>query len=129
MAEPTRVITIDDDSLIRMLVASVLETMECAVVGTGEDGDEAEDLYQAQKPDLVLLDMKMPKVNGFDALRSILAIAPDAHVVMLSGMSDTTVAESCIEAGAKDFIQKDTGPEALRANLERVVQTVQATKE
>jgi len=121
----TRAIIVDDDNLIRRLVASVLDTMDCTVVATGETGADALPLYKAHTPDLILLDINMPKVNGLVALRSLLDAHPDAHVVMLTGMADTTMAESCMAAGAKDFLHKDAGPLDLKVNLERVVREVE----
>gem|GEM_PF-336810 len=122
-------IIIDDDPLIRRLVESLLETMHCQVVATGDDGANAAALYEAHGPDLVLLDINMPRVNGLQALRSLLDAHPDAHVVMLTGLADTTMAESCMANGAKDFLRKDAGPADLRGNLERVLGEVRATAE
>ena len=121
MARKIQAIVIDDDGLMRRLVASILTELDCGVVGIGKDGAAAVELYRENKPDLVFLDINMPDVDGLVALRRIFKFDPDAHVVMLTGNADTAVAESCISAGAKDYLHKDAGPEVLRQGLERAV--------
>ena len=121
-------IIVDDDKLIRRLVASILQTMDCEVVGTGEAGTDALPLYREHTPDLVLLDINMPKVNGMQALKGLLDEYPNARVVMLTDLADTTIAEATIAAGAKDFLHKDSGPQDLRVNIERVLRKVIATR-
>jgi len=117
-------IVIDDDSLMRELVTRVLEELGCLIVGIGKNGQAAAELYRENKPDLVFLDINMPDVNGLDALRRIFRIDRNARVVMLTGVSDSTVAETCIQSGAIDYLQKDAGPAALRDGLVRAVNSV-----
>ena len=121
-------IIVDDDKLICRLVASILRTMDCEVIGTGETGTDALPLYREHMPDLVLLGINMPKVSGMEALKGLLDEYPNAHVVMLTDLADVTVAEATITAGAKDFLHKDSGTHDLRGNIERVLRNVIETQ-
>ena len=117
-------IIVDDDKLICRLVASILRTMDCEVMGTGEMGTEVLPLYREHMPDLVLLGINMPKVNGMEALKDLLDEYPNAQVVMLTDLADVAIAEATIAAGAKDFLHKDSGMQDLRGNIERVLRKI-----
>ena len=116
-----RVLVIDDDAFVRKVVARALENAGCRVVGQAGDGSEGLRLYKETQPDLTLLDIMMPGRDGLATLRAIRTLDGDAHVVMLTSVADTAVAENCIVAGARDYINKDAGAEALAARIRRVV--------
>ena len=114
-------IIIDNDSQMHRLIASILKDIDCEVVGTGETGTDTLRLYRKHMPNLVLLDINTPQVNGMKTLKVLLEEYPNAHVVMLTELADTTVAEATTAAGAKGFLHKDSSPEYLRVNIERVL--------
>ena len=121
-------IIIDDDYRTRRLIASILLALDFKVVGTGKSSIDALTLYREHTPDLVLLDINMPWANGIQALTDLLNEYPNAYVVMLTGLADTTVAEVKKAVGAKDFLQKNSAPEDLQVNIERVLRGVIANR-
>lgn len=113
----TRKVTVllaDDESHIRTLLKGVILSMNCTVVGEAAHGGEATELFKQKKPDITLLDINMPVVDGVEALRAIRKQAPSAFVIMLTSLSTTEAVEECLEAGANDFIRKDTPIPELR---------------
>ena len=121
-----RVLVIDDTKLINQLLALILTSLDCEMAGVAESGEEGVKLFKQQRPDLTLLDITMPGMNGVDALRKIMKTDPYANVVMLTGVDNTVVAENCIALGAKDFIRKDIDPEELQQRLASAVQALRA---
>lgn len=104
-----RVLIVDDSSSVRMIVRDVLSadpTFE--IVGQAADGIEAVQKVRLLKPDVITLDVDMPRMNGIDALRQIMSIAPDTRVVMLSSLTwqGAKTTFDALEAGAFDFIPK-----------------------
>lgn len=99
-----KILVVDDDTSTRKLLKNFLETKDYFVI-TAENGKEAIDKMKG-KPDLVLLDIKMPIMDGFHALKKIRELAPSVGVVMVTGLAREDVAMACIEAGAHDYITK-----------------------
>ena len=116
-----RILICDDDPMIRKLLNKFLDMLGCEVVGQGANGSEAVALYNKTKPDLTLMDIDMPDINGVTSLNEILNIDSNARVIMLSALDDTSVAESCINKGAIDYIQKGISPDNLYKALEGIV--------
>ena len=117
------VLIVDDVEIMRELLKAVLEKLDYEVVAQASDGREGVDLAIALEPDLILLDVMMPIMNGYLALEEIIGRCVDPFVVMLSGVDDGKVVEQCILAGAQGFLQKaDT--EILVERLAKHRQTV-----
>ncbi len=119
-----RVLLCDDDPTIRELLKVILSILGCELAGECENGSEALTMFKQESPDLLLLDINMPIVNGITALGDIIEDFPNANIVMLSGMQDTTVAEACLNKGAMDYIQKGQTPEALIAELGKILNKI-----
>jgi len=119
-----RVIVIDDDHDILDMVTIFLQSMGCDVVGTACDGQAGYDVFKAQQPDLTLLDIKMPVMNGLETLKKIHHDQEDSPIFMLTSVDDTTIAEHCCHAGAKGWLRKDMDPEGLKMRLQDVVNEV-----
>jgi len=104
-----RILVADDDPTTRLLIGAAL-TREGFSVVSAEDGAVAFTLWQQHRPDLVLLDVEMPRANGFEVCRRIRAaeagMAVQVPIVMVTGMDDTTSVTHAYEAGATDFISK-----------------------
>ncbi|HMA65167.1 MAG TPA: response regulator, partial [Chitinispirillaceae bacterium] len=75
------------------------------VLGTGNDGNEAIDLYQKYKPDLITLDITMPNKDGIDAMKEIIKQFPEANILMISAVRGNAMLE-CMSAGAKGYVEK-----------------------
>jgi YesN/AraC family two-component response regulator len=93
-------------------------------VSTASDGDEAIDLLQAHSYDLILLDIKMPRVDGFQVLRFVKEKLPHIKVIMLTGFADLKNAIESKKLGAEDFISKPYDLVDLLATIERVLTSV-----
>lgn len=105
MAEESKILVIDDERPIRNALKDILE-YEKFIVAEAPDGLEGLELLKKGPYDLVLCDIKMPKMDGIDVLEKILEIQPDIPVIMISGHADIDTAVGAIKKGAYDFIAK-----------------------
>jgi len=101
-----RVMIADDSDAIRLLLKKMVSLGEHELVGEAEDGAEAVEKFNAIKPDLLLLDLSMPKKDGLTVLKEIKATNPDAKIIMLSGAGNKEMINQCLESGAVSFIPK-----------------------
>jgi DNA-binding NarL/FixJ family response regulator len=122
MESPIRVMLVDDHVFWRHGLRQIIDAEpDMEVVAEASDGQEAQAKAQAAQPDVILMDINMPKVNGVDATRAIAPEMPDAHIVMLT-VSDTdeNLFES-IKAGAVGFLTKDVSPEGLTKAIRETI--------
>ena len=103
-----RVLIVDDEPLIRETLAELLRDEGFTVLGQAEDGEEAVRAAEELAPDLVLMDVRMPHLNGIEATRRILAERPGTIVVALSAYDDPALAAAARAAGASDYVAKGT---------------------
>ncbi len=101
-----RVLVVDDAAFMRLSIKNMLQGTDYEVVGEAENGKEGIEKYLLLKPDLVTMDITMPILTGLEALKGILAIDPNAKVVMLSAMGQEQMVKESIMGGAKSFIVK-----------------------
>jgi two-component system chemotaxis response regulator CheY len=100
------VIIVDDSKfLIKQIVEFFEKQVGFEVLGTGNDGNEAIELYQKYKPDLITLDITMPNKDGIDALKEIIRQFPQANILMISAVRGSAMLE-CMSAGAKGYVEK-----------------------
>jgi len=110
-----RLVIADDHAVVRRGLMQVLEAEDdIEIVGTARDGAEAHELLAAE-PDVFLMDLSMPGVDGVEATRRIIADAPDAHVVVLTSFSDRQQILAALDAGAIGYILKDADPAEVAA--------------
>src|ERR1700710_2122913 len=119
--ETLRVIVADDDPLARRVVRDALEAGGIVVIAEAANGREAVELSLYYKPDVVLMDLVMPEVDGIQATRRILAREPDVEVVILTSSDDDEVGLVGLRAGATGFLNKRAGVEALPRALRGAV--------
>ena len=91
------------------------------VVDEAVNGQEAVKKYKEHSPDLVTMDITMPKMDGIEATKAIIDINPDANVVVCSAMGQKPMVLEAIEAGAKDFIVKPIKPEKVKETLGKLM--------
>lgn len=115
-----KVLLVDDAAFMRMRCAKLL-TENGYSVDEAENGQEAVEKYQAIKPDLVLMDITMPVMDGLAAVTEIRKIDPDAKIVMCSALGQQNTVMSAIKAGAKDFIVKPYQPEKILSTIKRFI--------
>jgi len=112
-----RVLIADDEPHIRSLISLVVTSLGAEVVGEATDGEQALIMYKQFSPDMVLLDINMPKVDGISVLKQIMAINPRTLVVMLTSLNALETVKECIDSGAWNYILKDTTAEELHKTI------------
>jgi DNA-binding NarL/FixJ family response regulator len=120
-AAPVRVLLVDDDNLMRAGLRAVLssdQTIE--VVGETPDGRLAVDSVRRLRPDLVLMDVRMPDIDGIAATRQVLAASPEVKVVILTTFEQDDYIFGALSAGASGFLLKRSRPEELLAAIHTV---------
>lgn len=114
MSDPIRVILVDDHPVVRRgLVAIVDVEDDIEVVGEANDGAEAIALVHSRQPDIVLMDLQMPVLDGVEATRRIRAEAPQVSVIILTTFNDDEYIYEGIAAGARGYLLKDAPPDQL----------------
>jgi DNA-binding NarL/FixJ family response regulator len=111
---PIRVLIVDDHPLVRRGLSSLLNGVpDINVIGAAADGEEAVGYVTEERPDIVLMDISMPGMDGFEALRRLLKAVPGTRVVMLTSFSDHDLVIEAIDTGAIGFLLKDSDPNDL----------------
>ena len=103
----------DDAAFMRMMIKDILVKNGYNIAGEAENGVKAVEKYQETKPDLVLMDITMPEMDGIQALKKIKAIDANASVVMSSAMGQQAMVIESIQSGARDFIVKPFKPDRV----------------
>ncbi len=122
MTERIRVLIADDQRVVREGLALVLGLMpDVEVVGSARDGQEAVELARDARPDVVLMDMRMPRCDGQEAARQLRELAPDVKVIMLTTYADEESVLDALRAGARGYLTKDAGSAEIRVALQQVL--------
>jgi len=117
-----RILIVDDASFMRQMIREIIEPEGHEVIAEASDGVEAVDKFKSHRPDLVTLDIVMPRRSGIDAVKGILELDPTACVVMCSALGQETLVTEALEAGAKGFIAKPFLPEFVIETLNKVLE-------
>lgn len=121
MKRLVRILIADDDDLMRTVFTSICTSLSgVQLAGVAEDGEQAVGCFQTLSPDVVLLDVNMPKLSGIEALKKIKELDPDSCVVMLTGVSSVEVVKTCVGAGARSYILKTNPPDKIRAAIKDI---------
>ena len=97
---------VDDAAFMRLMLRDIIIANGFEIAGEAEDGKGASSLYKRLKPDLVLMDITMPEMNGIDAVQEIMKFDPNAKIVMVSAMGQQAMVIQSIKSGAMDFVVK-----------------------
>ncbi|MFW5648601.1 MAG: response regulator [Candidatus Alkaliphilus sp. MAG34] len=116
-----RVLIVDDAAFMRLSIRTMLEKNGFEVIGEARNGLEAVQKYRDLNPDIVTMDITMPKVTGVDALKIIMGYDPDAKVIMLSAMGQESMVKEAVLNGAKSFIVKPFKEEHLVKTLRNLI--------
>jgi len=115
----TRVLVVDDAMFMRATLKKLLTEAGFEVAGEAENGQVAVERYQELKPDVVMMDITMPEMNGLEALKEIMKIDPGAKVVMCTALGQERTVMEAVEAGAKDYIIKPFKAEKVLAVVKK----------
>lgn len=116
-----RILICDDATFMRNMQKEILKDSEYEIVGEAVNGVEAIEKYKELKPDLLLLDITMPEMDGITALKEIMKIDSQAKVIMCSAMGQKTQVIEALECGAKAFVVKPYQPKELLENIKKVL--------
>lgn len=116
-----RIMIVDDAAFMRMMLKNILTKGGYEIADEASDGQQAVEKYGAAAPDLVIMDITMPNLDGIGALKEIKKANPGAKVIMCSAMGQEAMVVEAIKAGAMDFIVKPFQADRLLAAISRVM--------
>jgi DNA-binding NarL/FixJ family response regulator len=116
-----RVLVVDDHQMLREALVGLLELAGFEVVGAVADGADATVLATELAPDLVLMDLSMPVMNGLDATRLLREVVPEVAIVVFSAFDSPELKRQAFDAGAVAYLPKGSSNERLRATIEAAV--------
>jgi two-component system chemotaxis response regulator CheY len=120
MSEKKKVLIADDSIVMRKMISDILASDCFEVVGQAENGKDALKLYKELNPNLVTLDIVMPREHGLDALRNILDYDSDARIIVVSGLHQQSLLMEALECGARDYVVKPFDRDELLRAAKRV---------
>ena len=112
---------VDDSRMTEVQICQLLEGSEYEVAAYCENGEEAIERYEEVRPDLVIMDVIMPGIDGLETAQIILEEHPEARIVMMSSLDDEDTIHEAVTIGAKRFLHKPIGREVLLHALEQVM--------
>ena len=115
------ILIVDDEAHIRKFVTLILRSIGVTSVIEASNGEEAVATYERVRPDLVLLDVNMPQVDGIETLKRLKALDPDCLAVMLTSLANRSTVEQALELGAANYIRKDTPKEEIAKALSETI--------
>ena len=115
------ILLVDDAAFMRMMLKDILTKNGYNVVGEAENGVKGVEKYKELKPDLVILDITMPEMNGIEAARAIKQVDANALIIMCSAMGQQAMVIESIQAGARDFIVKPFQGERVIEAVQKVI--------
>ena len=123
MAFNGKILLTDDEPHIRKFVGLVLKQLGNPTIIEAGNGEEAVALYQSENPDLVLLDVNMPVMDGLATLRRLKEIDPDCLVIMLTSLANRQVVSEALTLGAANYLRKDTPKDEIFKALQTTIET------
>lgn len=121
-SESIRVVIVDDHTVVRSGLGAVLDTSEgMELVGEAGDGEEAVKICERLQPDVVLMDLQMPKMDGVEATRKIHEKWPHIHIIALTSYKEKEYVEGVLKAGATSYLLKNVSAEELTSAINKVV--------
>ncbi|MBA1333866.1 MAG: Chemotaxis regulator - transmits chemoreceptor signals to flagellar motor components CheY [Firmicutes bacterium] len=115
------ILIVDDAAFMRMMIKDILSKNGFNVIGEAENGIKAVEKFSELKPDLVIMDITMPELDGIEAVKKIRTIDGNAKIIMCSAMGQQAMVIEAIQAGAKDFIVKPFQPERVLEAVNKVI--------
>jgi two-component system chemotaxis response regulator CheY len=116
-----KVMIVDDSVIIRQMIKKYLSELNIEIVGTAGDGKSAIQLFKETQPDVVTLDITMPKVDGFTVLEEMVKENSNSKIMVITALTDKATGMRAIKTGAKGYLSKPFTPEKLRASFDRLI--------
>ncbi len=120
----TRVLIADDAGFIREILTQACEALGVIVVGEAVHGEQVVDLAETYRPDVIIMDLVMPRMNGLEATQRILEMMPETIIIACSSMADETTLKQALDMGCKAFLRKPF----TRASLKQVFQQIESQR-
>jgi CheY-like chemotaxis protein len=118
-----KVLVVDDEAHIRKFVSQLISSLGDPTILQAANGEEALEVYENERPVLVLLDVNMPRVDGIETLRRLKLLDPECTVVMLTSLVNRQTVEACLHLGAVAYLRKDNPPDDMTIRLKKIVDT------
>lgn len=118
-----KILVVDDATFMRIVLKDILKNLGYTNIAEAADGLAAVEQYKRLKPDLVTLDVNMPRMDGMQALKQIMSIDPRARVVMVTAVEQRFIVQEAMRAGARDYIVKPFDRAMVATVIERVLNT------
>ena len=119
--EKIKVMIVDDSVIIRQMIKKYLSELNIEIVGTAGDGKSAIQLFKETQPDVVTLDITMPKVDGFTVLEEMVKENSKTKIMVITALTDKATGMRAIKTGAKGYLSKPFTPEKLRSSFDRLI--------
>ncbi|MBE7539727.1 MAG: response regulator [Opitutaceae bacterium] len=119
-----KILLVDDEAHVRKFVGLIARTLGNPTLIEASNGSEALEIYQRERPDLVLLDVNMPILDGIGTLRELKKIDPDAVVIMLTSLANRQTVEESLELGASNYLRKDTPKDEIVTRLRDTLEAI-----
>jgi len=116
-----KILLVDDEAHVRKYIGLIARQLGSPQLIEASNGREAVELYQSEKPDLVLLDVNMPLQDGIQTLKQLNQVDPDCVVIMMTSLASRQIIEEAAELGAANYIRKDTSKEAILSLLQQTI--------
>ena len=124
-----KILIVDDAAFMRMMIKDILTKNGYEIAAEAENGQKAVEKYQETNPDLVLMDITMPEMDGIEALKKIKMIEPKAKIIMCSAMGQQNMVIEAIQNGAIDFIVKPFQQNRVLESLEKLKELTSGLKQ
>ncbi|PRB72775.1 DNA-binding response regulator [Arthrobacter sp. MYb213] len=123
MSSPIRILLVDDDALIRAGLRAILTSdQQISIIGEAENGVRALELVERLNPVVILMDIRMPQLDGLGAMEAILQVNPEAKVLILTTFGEEDYIDRAMTGGAAGFMLKSSGPEELLGAVHAVAE-------
>lgn len=116
-----KIMLVDDAAFMRMMIKNTLNQNGYTNIVEATDGEEAIKIYNAEKPDLTLMDITMPNKDGLEALKELKEIDPSIKIVMCSALGQEKLVLEALKLGAEDFIVKPFKPERIMKTISNLI--------
>lgn len=117
MISNLKALVVDDEEHVRTYIVLVLRKLGIGTILEARNGEQALEMYKQERPDITLMDVNMPVMNGITSLQRIIEINPAAVVIMLTSLATRQIVEDSAEHGASHFVRKDTSKE----NMQKII--------